>query len=254
MLNFLKKEEGVVEGIVKSIQPYGVFINTDCGRSGMIHQSNIEWNSIKHKTSIFGIGDRLKAKIIGEKCGKGLELSIKHLTFNPNLQYKVGDVFEGFVNGVTDDSLVLRQPSGATGFVHHDYISHDDRNPQLLDAFAVGDLIKTQVISSCSENALQLSIKHLEPCLYEEYAKSLEHFQEIEGKISCYRHGMLSFQVAPRVWFSIPGSQTSGLVIGDHVTGKFDGVMKKSRCLKLLVATKKPFEWRQKHTVNYSFI
>ncbi len=69
----------ILEGTVETLKPYGAFIRTEDGISGMIHVSQISTKRIKEPSDVLKKGDVVKAKVIGNKDGR-LSLSIKALT------------------------------------------------------------------------------------------------------------------------------------------------------------------------------
>lgn len=68
----------VVDGVVESLQPYGVFVRLSDGLSGLVHISQISDKRIKAASDVLKTGDNVTAKIIGIKDGK-ISLSIKAL-------------------------------------------------------------------------------------------------------------------------------------------------------------------------------
>ena len=102
------KEGEVVEGIVKNVVDFGIFVDVQ-GVDGLVHKSDISWSGLKTPFDVAKIGDKIKVKIKKiEKDKERLVLSIKDITEDPwkNIKekYKPGKSIEGVV--VREDNLV----------------------------------------------------------------------------------------------------------------------------------------------------
>ena len=69
----------MTEGVIESMQPYGVFVNLGNGLSGLVHISQICEKRIKKPSEAVSVGDKVKVKVTAVKDGK-LSLSIKEAT------------------------------------------------------------------------------------------------------------------------------------------------------------------------------
>ena len=74
--------DSVLEGTVDSLKDYGAFITLDGGMSGLLHVSQISYKRVEKPADVLNVGDKVKAKVIGNKDGK-ISLSMKALEEAP---------------------------------------------------------------------------------------------------------------------------------------------------------------------------
>ncbi len=163
-----KYPEGtILEGAIKNITEFGVFIGIEEGIDGLIHVSDISWTKkIRHPSEIFKIGDIVQAKVLTvDKENEKFTLGIKQLSEDPWLQvpakYPVGTVISGVVTNITDFGLFVEVEEGIEGLVHVSEISRKKiKSPAEL--FKEGVTIEAKVIHvSADERRLGLSIKQI---------------------------------------------------------------------------------------------
>lgn len=131
----------VVEGEVTGVSDYGIFISFD-GREELIHRSEISWGYISDLSDIAGIGDEVKALVIGKNEGK-LKLSIKRLTRDPwekaEESFPVGTIIMGTVTSKATFGAFIQVADGVSGLLHSSCISIP------LDEIEKGQKIKVRV-------------------------------------------------------------------------------------------------------------
>ncbi|MBF0481812.1 MAG: 30S ribosomal protein S1 [Desulfovibrionaceae bacterium] len=163
-----KYPEGtVLEGSVKNITEFGVFIGIEDGIDGLIHVSDISWTKkIRHPGEMFKVGDTLQAKVLTvDKENEKFTLGIKQLSEDPwhNVpdRYPVGALVTGVVTNITDFGLFVEVEEGIEGLVHVSEISRKKiKTPAEL--YKEADTIEAKVIHvSADERRLGLSIKQL---------------------------------------------------------------------------------------------
>jgi small subunit ribosomal protein S1 len=163
-----KYPEGtVLEGSVKNITEFGVFIGIEDGIDGLIHVSDISWTKkIRHPGEMFKVGDTLQAKVLTvDKENEKFTLGIKQLSEDPwhNVpdRYPVGALVNGVVTNITDFGLFVEVEEGIEGLVHVSEISRKKvKTPAEL--YKENDSIEAKVIHvSADERRLGLSIKQL---------------------------------------------------------------------------------------------
>ncbi|MBI9080351.1 MAG: 30S ribosomal protein S1 [Pseudodesulfovibrio sp.] len=161
-----KYPEGtVLEGAIKNITEFGVFIGIEEGIDGLIHVSDISWTKkIRHPSEVFKSGDAVQAKVLTvDKENEKFTLGVKQLTEDPWTQvpsrYPVGQKVNGTVTNITDFGLFVEVEEGIEGLVHVSEISRKKiKSPSEL--FKEGDVIEAKVIHvSANERRLGLSIK-----------------------------------------------------------------------------------------------
>ncbi|KAB1439022.1 30S ribosomal protein S1 [Pseudodesulfovibrio senegalensis] len=161
-----KYPEGtVLEGSIKNITEFGVFIGIEEGIDGLIHVSDISWTKkIRHPSEVYKVGDSVQAKVLTvDKENEKFTLGVKQLTEDPWTQvpakYPVGQLVNGTVTNITDFGLFVEVEEGIEGLVHVSEISRKKiKSP--AEIFKEGDTIEAKVIHvSADERRLGLSIK-----------------------------------------------------------------------------------------------
>ncbi|XXJ18197.1 30S ribosomal protein S1 [Desulfovibrio caledoniensis] len=161
-----KYPEGtVLEGAIKNITEFGVFIGIEEGIDGLIHVSDISWTKkIRHPSEVYKAGDSVQAKVLTvDKENEKFTLGVKQLTEDPWTQvpakYPVGQKVNGVVTNITDFGLFVEVEEGIEGLVHVSEISRKKiKSPS--EMFKEGDTIEAKVIHvSADERRLGLSIK-----------------------------------------------------------------------------------------------
>jgi len=161
-----KYPEGtVLEGQVKNITEFGIFIGIEDGIDGLIHVSDISWTKkIRHPNEMYNSGDTVRAKVLTvDKENEKFTLGIKQLSDDPwsNVPsaYPVGGMVRGTVTNITDFGLFVEVEEGIEGLVHVSEISRKKvKTP--AEIYKEGDEIEAKVIHvSADERRLGLSIK-----------------------------------------------------------------------------------------------
>jgi len=160
-------EGAVLEGTVKNITEFGIFIGIEDGIDGLIHVSDISWTKkVRHPGEMFKVGDVVRAKVLTvDKQSEKFTLGIKQLSDDPwhdvPGRYPVGAMVKGLVTNITDFGLFVEVEEGIEGLVHVSEISRKKvKTPAEL--YKEGDQIEARVIHvSADERRLGLSIKSL---------------------------------------------------------------------------------------------
>lgn len=156
----------VIEGKIKNITDFGIFIGIDEGIDGLVHISDISWTKrFKHPSELFKKGQVIQAKVLYiDKDNERFSLSIKDLTPNPwqtiDQRFPMGSIVAGPITNITDFGLFVEVEEGIEGLIH---ISEQSRDKQKMAALKVGDIIRAKVIhSSADERRIGLSIRKME--------------------------------------------------------------------------------------------
>ena len=156
-----------VEGEVKSITEFGLFIGLPGEMDGLIHLSDLAWNSSgEDLISNFKKGDMVKAKLLEIDIEKErVSLGIKQLTQDPmvdNNKLKKGNVVTSVIKSITEKGLHVEISEGVNGFVKKSELSKE-RSDQRVDRFAVDEKIDSRILSVDSKSReISLSIKALQ--------------------------------------------------------------------------------------------
>ncbi len=174
----------VIEGKVKNITDFGIFIGIEEGIDGLIHVSDLSWTErIKHPSEKYSKGETIQAAVLKiDKANERFSLGIKQLEPDPwqaaYNNYPSGTIIEGKITNVTDFGVFVQLEEGIEGLVHVSEISKDKiKTP--IGMYQVGDTLKAIVINvSAKDRKIGLSIKTLEEdgeeAAAENYAKKKE--------------------------------------------------------------------------------
>jgi ribosomal protein S1 len=155
-----------VKGSVRSIAPFGVFVDLG-GIDGLVHKSELSWNKVNNPESGYRVGEEVEAEVIDINHERGrISLSIRRLQPDPwnstVADLKVGDVIEGTVTKIVNFGAFVRVREGLEGLIHISELSHQ-RVAHPGDVVHEGQRIKLKVISLDSErHRLGLSLKQAE--------------------------------------------------------------------------------------------
>lgn len=162
-----KYPEGtIIEGKIKNITDFGIFIGIDEGIDGLVHISDISWTKrIKHPSEIYKKGQEVQAKVLKiDKENERFSLGIKQLADDPwktiDQRYPIGKTVSGLVTNKTDFGVFIELEEGIEGLIHVSELSRDKNKPVQIE---VGDMVTAKVINvSPKDRKIGLSIRKLE--------------------------------------------------------------------------------------------
>jgi small subunit ribosomal protein S1 len=168
-----------VQGEVKSVADFGVFVDIGEGIDGLIHVSDISWNKkVAHPSEKYNKGDKVEAIVLGiDKDGEKFSLGVKQLERDPweeaKSKYKAGTHVEGKVTKITDFGVFVELEEGIEGLVYVAELS-DTRVEKPSDIVRVGDVVRAEVTNfDGKERRISLSVRKLkhseERANYESY-------------------------------------------------------------------------------------
>ncbi|MBP5365895.1 MAG: 30S ribosomal protein S1 [Bacteroidales bacterium] len=180
-----KLEKGqVLEGTVKNITSYGVFIDLG-GVDGLIHITDLSWGRVSHPEEIVQLDQKLNVVILDfDDEKKRIALGLKQLTphpweaLDPNI--KVGDTVKGKVVVMADYGAFVEIAPGVEGLIHVSEMSWSQHLRSAQDFLKVGDEVEAQVLTlDRDERKMSLGIKQLHPDpwanIEEKYAVGTKH-------------------------------------------------------------------------------
>ena len=117
-----------VKGTVRSIAPFGVFVDLG-GIDGLVHKSELSWNKVNNPESGYHVGEEVEAEVIDINHERGrISLSIRRLQPDPwhstVADLKVGDIIEGTVTKIVNFGAFVRVREGLEGLIHISELSH----------------------------------------------------------------------------------------------------------------------------------
>jgi len=162
-----KLEKGqVLEGTVKNITSYGVFIDLG-GVDGLIHITDLSWGRITHPNEIVELDQKLNVVILDfDDDKKRIALGLKQLTPHPwdslGADLKVGDTVKGKVVVMADYGAFVEIAVGVEGLIHVSEMSWSQHLRSAQDFLKVGDEVEAQILTlDREERKMSLGIKQL---------------------------------------------------------------------------------------------
>jgi small subunit ribosomal protein S1 len=156
-----------IEGQIKNMTDFGMFIGIDDGIDGLVHVSDISWTKrIKHPGDVYEKGQLVQAVVLKvDVDNERLSLGIKQLEPDPwslaPEKYRAGAKVSGKVTSLTDFGVFVELEEGIEGLIHVSELSRE-KVPSAKDFAAVGDILEAVVLSCDSrERRISLSIKSM---------------------------------------------------------------------------------------------
>ncbi|HHW80492.1 MAG TPA: 30S ribosomal protein S1, partial [Bacteroidales bacterium] len=169
-----KLEKGqVLEGTVKNITSYGVFIDLG-GVDGLVHITDLSWGRVQHPEEVVSLDDKINVVILDfDEERKRIALGIKQLTPHPwdalDADLKVGDVVKGRVVVMADYGAFVEINQGVEGLIHVSEMSWTQHLRSAQDFLNVGDEIEAVVLTlDREERKMSLGMKQLKPDPWED--------------------------------------------------------------------------------------
>jgi len=174
----------IIEGRIKNITDFGLFIGIDEDIDGLVHISDISWTKkIRHPSELYKKGEEIQAKVLSiDKENGRFTLGIKQLAKDPweeiPYKYKPGTKVTGKITNITDFGLFVELDEGIEGLVHLSEIGKD-KSESPLGKYQIDDVIHALVVNvSKEEKKIGLSIKRLKDKELEDVYKSYEKKEE----------------------------------------------------------------------------
>ena len=157
-----------IQGKIKNITDFGLFIGIDEGIDGLVHISDLSWTKrIKHPSELYKKGEEIQAIVLNiDKENERFSLGVKQLNADPweeiPKRYPVGSSVVGTVTNVTDFGLFVEIEEGIEGLVHVSEISKEKiKTP--VGLFQEGQEVTAKVVNiGREERKIGLSLKRLE--------------------------------------------------------------------------------------------
>ncbi|AUS06807.1 30S ribosomal protein S1 [Pseudotamlana carrageenivorans] len=156
----------VLEGVVKNITSYGVFIDLG-GVDGLIHITDLSWSRINHPNEIVELDQKLNVVILDFDENKSrIQLGLKQLSKHPwealADTVKVGDKVKGKVVVIADYGAFIEVADGVEGLIHVSEMSWSTHLRSAQDFVSVGDEVEAVILTLDREDRkMSLGIKQL---------------------------------------------------------------------------------------------
>lgn len=182
------KEGSVVEGIIKNITDYGIFVDLG-GIDGLLHVTDISWGRIAKPAENFHKGDKITVKVLSFDPEKEkVSLGLKQLTGNPWEQitdkYPVGALVNGKVVNLTDYGVFVELEPGVEGLVHISemYWTREIKHPSKV--LNVGETINVVVLEvNPDAKRVSLSLKQTSPNPWEKLREKYKVGTIVKGVV-----------------------------------------------------------------------
>ena len=158
----------VLEGVVKNITSYGVFIDLG-GVDGLVHITDLSWSRINHPSEIVELDQKLNVVILDFDDNKSrIQLGLKQLEKHPwealGDALEIGSKVKGKVVVIADYGAFVEVAEGVEGLVHVSEMSWSTHLRSAQDFMNVGDEVHAQVLTlDREERKMSLGIKQLTP-------------------------------------------------------------------------------------------
>ena len=180
-----KLEKGqVLEGVVKNITSYGVFIDLG-GVDGLIHITDLSWGRINHPEEIVKLDEKINVVILDfDDDKKRIALGLKQLSAHPwealSADVKIGDKVKGKVVVLADYGAFVEIAAGVEGLIHVSEMSWSQHLRSAQEFLKVGDEVEAVVLTlDREERKMSLGVKQLTPdpwnIIIDKYAKGSKH-------------------------------------------------------------------------------
>jgi small subunit ribosomal protein S1 len=180
----------VLEGTVKNITSYGVFIDLG-GVDGLIHITDLSWGRVNHPEEIVELDQKLNVVILDfDESKKRIALGLKQLQEHPwdslNTELKVGDNVKGRVVVIADYGAFIEIKPGVEGLIHVSEMSWSQHLRTAQDFFKIGDVVEAQILTlERDERKMSLGIKQLKADPWEnietKYVISSKHSAKVKN-------------------------------------------------------------------------
>lgn len=158
----------VLEGIVKNITSYGVFIDLG-GVDGLVHITDLSWSRINHPNEVVELDQKLNVVILDFDDNKSrIQLGLKQLEKHPwealSDEIKIGDQVKGKVVVIADYGAFIEVVEGVEGLIHVSEMSWSTHLRSAQDFVKVGDIVDAVVLTLDREDRkMSLGIKQMTP-------------------------------------------------------------------------------------------
>jgi len=179
----------IVEGLVKKIASYGMFVEVD-GVDGLVHYNEISFKGPVNPATLYNVGDTVMVKAISyDKDKKHLSFSIKAATQDPwediKNELEVGDAVKAVVSNIETYGAFLDIGNDIEGFLHISEISWQKNIKHPSEALTVGQEINAEIIElDVGARRLRLSAKKLLPKPFDKFSSSYQVGQVVKGIVT----------------------------------------------------------------------
>lgn len=181
--------EGVVmEGVVKNITDYGVFIDLG-GIDGLLHITDISWGRVNHPSDKLSVGEKIPVVVLKyDKEKERVSLGMKQLKQDPwediDDRYSTDATVKGKVISLADYGAFVELEEGVEGLVHVSEMSWTKKVRNPSNIMETGDIVEAVVLGIDREQRrVSLGMKQLMPNPWRELSDRLVPGTRVKGKV-----------------------------------------------------------------------
>ncbi len=255
------KPGDVLEGVVKNIVEFGIFVDLGDGLEGLVHISEVSWEKVDDLNKLFKVGDKVKVQVVEVDPEKGkISLSIKRLQPHPwekvAQKYPIGSRVKGKVKKIVDYGFFVELEPGIEGLVHITEMKWGMPPSHPSEMVKEGDEVELVVLNvDVERQRISLGMKQTQPDpwakIEEKYPvgsvvrgkvvdfDSMGAFVEIEEDILGYIH------ISNMSWVKRIRDPKEVLKKGQRVKAMVKEINKRNRLLELSLKDLMPNPWEE---------
>jgi len=184
-----KMSEGnLIEGIVKNITEYGVFIDLG-GIDGLLHITDMSWGRVNHPSEMFSIGDKVTVMVLKyDKEKERVSLGLKQTSSDPwvdvDTKYPVSTQIKGRVVSITDYGVFVELEKGIEGLVHISEMSWSRHVKHPSKIVSIEDQVEAIVLTlDKDKKRISLGMKQIEPNPWAKIEDKYPIGTEVDGTV-----------------------------------------------------------------------
>lgn len=225
----------VVEGIVKNITDYGVFVDLG-GIDGLLHVTDLSWKRVNHPRELVHVGEKIQVKVIQfDPESHRISLGMKQLEEDPwetaSRAFNVGDTVSGKVSSLTDYGAFIDLGNNIEGLVHMSELSWTNKNIHPSKVLQNGQDINVVVLGiDQDKRRISLGYKQLQPNPWKQFAETHNVGDVVTGPIKNTTEFGLFVALTPELdgmvhisdlsWNKLDEEELKKFVRGQEVTAK----------------------------------
>jgi small subunit ribosomal protein S1 len=182
------QEGNLIEGIVKNITEYGVFIDLG-GIDGLLHITDMSWGRVNHPSEMFSIGDKVKVMVLKfDKEKERVSLGLKQTSPDPwvdvDTKFPVNSRITGRVVSITDYGVFIELEKGIEGLVHISEMSWSRHVKHPSKMVAINDEVEAVVLTLDKDRKrISLGMKQIEPNPWDAIEEKYPIGSEVSGTV-----------------------------------------------------------------------
>lgn len=256
----------VIQGTVKNIASYGVFVTLFPTVEGLVHITDLSWERVSDPSEIVSIGQNINVLILDIKQTndgkKRISLGVKQLSQKPwelfDKNSKEGDIVSGSICNIVDYGLFIMLPSGVQGLVHRTELSWNSKITS--KHFEKGQVVSAKIINiDWEKEKLLLSIKQMQEDPWENIEDKISVGDIVDTIIDDITSFGLFVSIYDGIgglihksdfsWTEIIKKPRDYYTIGEHIKAKIISIDKDKKKIELSHRQILPNPW-QKHIVG----